>query len=465
MKKSYALSLAIIVILLTITLSLTTSYGLWKITESNDSIATNLNGCFELIIPNDDAISKTKFRPLNEENGKASEPFSLSIKNNCEIEKKAEVRLNIKEDNTMNIKGLTVYVQGDIEEGPIKYNELKNSRADMTGLSHSKKVTNIDIEPGETIRLNIKLWMDEKVISTIKNEEVLSAEFAITDKESINLPTFKETILENNGNETTILAKQTPDYSNVATTDEGLFATEDEDGISYYFRGNVVNNYVSFANLTWRIVRINGDETIRLILQDTLEESAFNEINNDSIYAGFAYPEGNVIKSSTMKDYLDIWYANTIKNFDNYVAIANYCNDTNNYINNWHNYYQASSRLVGDKEPIIACETSTENYGGRYRNRVGLITADEVSLAGGTYRLPNTSYYLNNNTEFFTMTPRDYYYKKTSMFVVKANGSLEESSSSNKKGVRPVISLKANTVVIGDGTIDNPYRIDEDANK
>lgn len=465
MKKSYAVSLAVIVILLTVSLSLTTSYGLWKITGENKSIVTDLNGCFEIVMPDSKTISNTKIRSLNEENGKATEPYSLSIKNICNIDKKAEIRLNIKDENTMNIKGLTVMVQGDIEEGPIKYNELKNSRADMTGLSQSKKVATVSIAPNETVRLNIKLWIDEKITNTINEDEVFNVLFDITDKESINLPTFKETILENFGGNDNIVNKEKPNYALVSTENEGLFTTEDEDGVSYYFRGNTNNNYVSFAGLTWRIIRINGDETIRMILEDTLDEMAFNEINNNSIYAGFTYTEEDTVKSSTMKEYLDTWYQNNIKQYDNYVAMTNFCNDTNNYINYGHNFYQASARLVGDKIPSLICETNSLNYGGKIRNRIGLITADEVSLAGGTYRLMNNNYYLNNGTDFFTMTPRDYYYSQTSMFIVKANGSLEESSSSNKKGVRPVISLKANTVVIGDGTIDNPYKIDEDANK
>lgn len=465
MKKNYAISLVVIVILLTISLSLTTSYGLWKITGENNVDEANLNGCFEIVIPDENTIVNTKIQPLNEENGKATEPYSLSIKNICNIDKKAEIRLNIKDENTMNIKGLTIMVQGDSEQSPTNYNELKNSRADMTGLSQSKKIATLDISPNETIRLNVKMWIDEKITNSINDGEVLNASFDVTDKESINLPTFKETIIENLGGADTIVNRETPNYALVGAEDEGVFAAEDDNGLSYYFRGNVNNNYMSFAGLTWRIIRINGDDTIRLILNDTLDEIAFNEVNNDSIYAGFTFKENEILKSSTIKDYLDNWYNTNIKQYDTYVAISNFCNDANNYINNGHNYYQASARLVGDKIPSLICETNDLSYGGKIRNKVGLITADEVALAGGVYRISNSNYYLNNGTSFYTITPRDYYYRQASMFIVDATGSLGEMTSSYQNGVRPVISLKANTVVIGNGTIDNPYMIDEDANK
>ena len=56
-----------------------------------------------------------------------------------------------------------------------------------------------------------------------------------------------------------------PDFSQVATTDEGIFKAEDDDGDTYYWRGAVTNNYVKFANKFWRIIRINGDGSIRMI--------------------------------------------------------------------------------------------------------------------------------------------------------------------------------------------------------
>ena len=59
----------------------------------------------------------------------------------------------------------------------------------------------------------------------------------------------------------------TPNFGNAATTDEGIFGEEDGmyGGTSYYWRGAVTNNYVKFGGFCWRIVRINGDGSIRLI--------------------------------------------------------------------------------------------------------------------------------------------------------------------------------------------------------
>ena len=100
---------------------------------------------------------------------------------------------------------------------------------------------------------------------------------------------------------TNIKAKGTPDFSKTATTDEGLFMAEDDEGESYYYRGAVKNNYVSFAGFIWRIIRRNGDGSIRMIYSgkttsDTGEatsigNSQFNSKYWDPAYVGYKYNE------------------------------------------------------------------------------------------------------------------------------------------------------------------------------
>ncbi|HBA38074.1 MAG TPA: hypothetical protein DCY94_05075, partial [Firmicutes bacterium] len=63
-----------------------------------------------------------------------------------------------------------------------------------------------------------------------------------------------------------------PNFATSATTDEtvdGLYSMEDDYGTSYYFRGAVENNYVKFGGFFWRIIRINGDGSLRMIYDGT----------------------------------------------------------------------------------------------------------------------------------------------------------------------------------------------------
>ena len=114
-----------------------------------------------------------------------------------------------------------------------------------------------------------------------------------------------------------------------------LCSAPDNYGTSYYYRGNVSNNYVYFAGFYWRIVRINGDSSVRIIYDGTtahengeasndriIGTSAFNEKNDDNAYVGYMYGTLNSstyeethanINDSTIKKYVDSWYENNIK--------------------------------------------------------------------------------------------------------------------------------------------------------
>ena len=92
----------------------------------------------------------------------------------------------------------------------------------------------------------------------------------------------------------------------------GLYAASDADGSSYYYRGNVKNNYVSFAGFIWRIVRVNGNGSVRMIYAGTsptatgsatsIGTSAFNSRRDDPTFVGYMYGNDfalNVDKNSS----------------------------------------------------------------------------------------------------------------------------------------------------------------------
>lgn len=88
------------------------------------------------------------------------------------------------------------------------------------------------------------------------------------------------------------LSSGTPDFSKTSEEDgmNGIYASIDDDGASYYFRGKVENNYFSFAELYWRIVRINGDGSIRLVYAGT-SAHANGEITSDVVIGTSTYAD------------------------------------------------------------------------------------------------------------------------------------------------------------------------------
>ena len=85
---------------------------------------------------------------------------------------------------------------------------------------------------------------------------------------------------------------------------------------------------------------------------------------------------------------------------------------------------------------------------------------DEVSMAGGSSKQINNSYYLNDGNDYYTMSPA-FYSNQAWIGIVTRNGKIDATTSNQVKEVRPVINLINSTTITGDGTINNPYIVDE----
>ena len=276
------------------------------------------------------------------------------------------------------------------------------------------------------------------------------------------------------------------------TTTEVIYQAEDDWGDTYYFAGNPTDNWVKFAGFYWRIIRINGDGSIRMIYQGTsanttgtgtqLQESAFNSSYNRSEYVGYMYTSGQQhgnTTDSTIKDIVDSWYSSNLASYaDKISKEAGFCGDRNMASGySWSStpsstiYYAGYGRLVqksSSVNPTFKCSNSTDLYtvsgsskGNKaLSNPVGLITADEVTMAGLPWSGSTTSNYLYTGQYYWTMSPYSFGGSFASVFRVDSDGSLNYSWVNNSFGVRPVINLRSDiTILSGDGTSSNPYVI------
>ena len=303
--------------------------------------------------------------------------------------------------------------------------------------------------------------------------------------------------------------KTTSGFNSVATKDEGICSTEDDIGTSYYFRGASTNNYVYFANFYWRIIRINGDGSIRMIYDGTnkhqngenssssikdrrINSNNYNYDNYDNKYVGYMYGTSSGSYSLThenkydskIKEDVESWFYDNIelKGYSNYVSDAIYCNDrTLSYGDgigdNWTKY-GAFDRLWDNRNPSLICKrkedrfTQSEEFyngNGKLKYPIGLISADEVAFAGGVSSLnnentgnPNKYYYLYTGGTYWTMSPTYHLGGLSGVAQVYSTGAINLINgnigiSSSNHSVRPVISLASNIIFEGDGTIDYPF--------
>ena len=290
-------------------------------------------------------------------------------------------------------------------------------------------------------------------------------------------------ILSNN----TTIADTNIDFSKISsnTNGTGLYYTStntEDNKTTYYFRGAVENNYVSFAGFTWRIVRINEDGSVRLIKQDSIGVSVFNNFSNDNAYVGYMYGTAGATtyeathintNSSAIKSYLDIWYQNNLVDYSSYLADSGFCGDRSidsealGY-GTTSTSYGSHNRLMSKYIPQFKCPQENDLYTTSSATKgnkaltypIGLITADEVAYAGALYSRNNDEFYLKNNEGFWTMTP-DNYSGAAFVWAVGISGITGQSgANSGSFNARPVINLKSTvTVLSGDGTKTNPYLV------
>ena len=267
----------------------------------------------------------------------------------------------------------------------------------------------------------------------------------------------------------------------------------------YYFAGDAKNNWVKFGknamynDLYWRIIRTNSDGSVRLLYHGTsttatdayIGKSAFNETYNDSMYVGYMYGTSGSLASnrdntnnSTIKGVIDTWYKHNLNtNYGKYISTtAVYCNDRS--VPDTYDF-GAYIRLETNKTPSYDCATTEDKFtvdtstgNGKLTYPIGLMTADEVSFAGGLIATNAPTWYYKNsangsstgNEDWWLLSP--YLWEGSNAFVFHINnnpGCLGFATvESPIVGVRPALSLKSCVKYAnGDGSASDPYTIEE----
>ena len=298
-----------------------------------------------------------------------------------------------------------------------------------------------------------------------------------------------------------------------------LTATQDDYGTSYYFRGNVENNYVNFAGMCWRIVRVQGDGSIKLILEDGAYECdnasftgnwnigsgvyGYDEDDYGNYKLNYLNPENTGMAlafknyQTTLAKKIDstIGETPTSEQVSNTLAsklkVGDWCLDDSAYSDTMginritdltpyysnHNsfYYGAYTRIYGEKTATLKCngrvlndfndngESSTPMY-------VATLTADEITFAGADSNYSeNYNYYLMNTYAKDNYLPRwalspsrfDYDYGDYAFILLNDGDLADDYYVTNYCSFRPAVTLLSGTTFVqgGNGTKSQPYEI------
>ena len=396
--------------------------------------------------------------------------------------------------------------------------------------SFTAKYYNLDVIQdnvvGKTFKGNIKVANTNCSF----NEQILGGDYVLLKSTGASSVAEAKSQIE---------SKPKPDFSTVTTaSDKGMYSAQDDLGTSYYFRGAVDNNWVKYGKYTkdmyncnngtisatdtgnsctkiasngddmyWRIIRINGDGSIRMIYsgvkaptestkviktEDTsLGVTVFNANTDSSEYVGYMYTLGQqhgTSKSSDIKTYLDNWYANytDLNKTGTKITDQIYCNDrtastsnvaysTTNYttLTSWNSkgttyYYGANGRVWNNPvSPDYKCPVASDKFttttvkgNGKLSYPVGLISADEITFAGLPVGKINNSFYLYTGADYWAGSPIAFFDGDIAYgFFVGGDGALNIDYVNYTYGVRGVVSLSSKAKLSGNGTYSNPYTV------
>ena len=498
--------LALILIISGITYAILT----WTSSKINIGLTSN---CFTIDYTKGNDIANASIKALNESDLISDNKFTIKegialtyanigIKSTCTIEGYGSLYLNV---TTLS----SAFSTGN-SKGALKYAVLDNTSTTSTVTVASLLNQQFNIVSKGSITSTGKITLLTKQLSNTKLNKYLIVIYADVSKIANDAmdASFNGTVSAdaNQGNIAKITltslnlspSSGTPNFTTTSIEDgtNGIYSSEDDLGTSYYFRGNVTNNYVKFANKYWRIIRINGDGTIRMIYAGTsahangyddhsandmsIGASEFNSSYNDNTYVGYMYGTAGASTyanthsnktNSTIKTKLDSWYDTNIVNTGNekYIADAIYCNDrsvsSGTGIGTTATTYAEQTR-INNGTPTLKCANNNDKFtksttigNGKLTKMIGLITSDEVIYAGGKSGTYNQEYYLYSGAWYWTMAPYSYASGIAYVNLVCNNGNLCNNFVLNSDAVRPVVSLKSDAISGGSGTAASPFLV------
>ena len=495
----------VVVSLLVVVLSVSVAYFTAQIIGEGKNVSVTSANLQVIFTDTDGAISDTSIEP-----GWTSTK-TFTVKNNT----KTEYKYNIVLKDLVNTFVTNGYLQYKITSTNGGYNmsafmDIPKSSTETDKILAYSVLISSDVTQSYTIEF--KYTNDENVDQSDDMGMKLSGNLFIT--EGTETPTLYTKLLEDKSTR----PGQRTDFSDPFTTInyKTLYTTTEDNTTVYYFSGNAQDNWVKFGkdasnnDIYWRIIRTNSNGSIRLLYVGTATDtikgysditcwyknSSGECVSDSENYSYYTYD--NV--ESEVKKSLENWYKDNLLNFDKYIdKNAIYCNDKEYQIfdisviktfnsmvrtsglsgyntSTWGVYYN------GVISPSLNCNSINSQYtdktssnGNKLLNYpIALITADEITFAGGSFgKNGNVWFNLNSNNEtlldnssWWTMSPGAWNSAVGYVMAIDNDddwyGRLHEPNCKEQKGIRPVTSLKSCVKWgSGDGSAGSPYTIDE----
>lgn len=324
----------------------------------------------------------------------------------------------------------------------ITYEQLEEELENSTYKYLSENPNELPNANNPTVVINANTLIENKYIKELKKyvKDSSCTANVLVDYENNN---YKyQAYLTCNNFKTEKLIDVIKNNNKISQTGEGLYEMNTE----LIFRGQNPKNYVLFADRLWRIVKINKDGNINIIV--TTEKADINDEWDDRYNTEKGTQRGinNFLLSRTFNA-IQNFYDTTLSSYNSYLAKYDLC---------------VGKRLEEstDKSGSLECNEKIE------KQYIGLLpvydymnaSLDGLCQTSISKECQNYNYLADNKFKWWTMTAD----MKTTydVFYVSTKGQLESDYASVNAQHRFVIALNSDVLFAGgDGTKDNPYTI------
>ena len=401
MKKKKYIILSVIVILISIIALIGATYAVLTATIQGDKKISLKAGLLKVDFEEGNAIKLDNAEPMSDSKGLKTSPYTFTITNKGTIEAYYYISLENDVNNTLNEDLVKMRLTNDqgYDSGVVRVSDYAQSSYQIT----EEGKLNVD----DKVTYNLWLWLDNNADNTAQGKEYKSKIVVSSFDRPQNVKSVSDAVIENIG-------------ENGSTYDDG----EDT-----FITGTDPNNYIWYSGKLWRAVSVNNEaKTTKLVTQWNISTVTYS--------SGSTAFEKSYMKTWLNDTTVDGFLGN-LRDYENFIVTDAVWDATADA-----NELGSITRPTG--KTIVTAP-------------VGLLNIYEYqsSYKGTTYKKG----YLNNGLGWCTLTP----YNSSSMRSVNGSGTAFDGSPSIADGVRPSINLKSSIKIVdGDGTIDNPYRLNGD---
>ena len=438
------------------------TYAYWRLVISQTGTNEIASSCFSITLENEqNAINLQKAYPILDEEGKKLTPYTFTIKNNCDTYASYTINLEllntVAEESRLSAEFIKAMID---EETPFLLNTTPATTT-LENAYESYTLTTGYLDANEERNYSLRLWMDGSV--TIEDDAMnkqLESKITITASYIDHMPTDYEKCVAEYGEDSiqcsiiadasdeetgpcpTVNEDGTVTVTSGESTNGYICSAPDDYGTSYYYRGTVENNWVKFAGFYWRILRINGDGSIRMIYagdadvidvlpnKEEVLANGYNDSSTDYTQIGTTVYNSPYYNNA----YVGYMYGTTIW------ADAGMSESTSTYALNSYYYYYADSYTFDTSTGTYTLTNPTqavwnESLVGKYTCRDNEDTSCSTLYYIDSYRdiyrgdtLSYTStntngvYTENHGTNTTSRTMADYYYYGTGYTFNKSTG-------------------------------------------